>query len=407
MAKQVVVIAVEGLGTQLLSPYGNSWSGTKALSSIAANSIVANQFWLESLHPNQYYAKLLGVCDGNANLLPDRIGQPALQMKWLCDRVAALPPASVNIPWERREPQPNRGEEILDTALGQQFESVLRWFANASDTDDQLLWVHSGGLAHPWDAPQELRESFREEEDIEAALGIETPELYLDADSDPDIATAWSQAAAAQIVLLDQCLYAINEAIEERGWQDSCLLIITSLGGYALGEHQYIGWQQRDLWSETLRVPCILRPGRQLPITLHRHELYQPIALIPTIRTWLAEQVIDPTSNATSGDCGLLDFGGPMLPENWPVNRSLAVARDGDKTLVAMPHWLFRQTELEGSWQIFMQPDDHWCINDISTRVPDILEAWLEYWPQLHNSLISGNDSAIPTLPKILIERSY
>lgn len=408
MSRQVVVIAVEGLGTQLLSPYGNSWSGTTAIGRLATESLVFDNYWLNGLRQAELYRQLLAPCNGNASTLAQWCDVPDLRTKWLTD-VAHQHADELIAPihWQRHVPKPDRGEEILDSGIGQIFEHLLKWFSTANDEVPELLWLHSGGLTHPWDAPMELRESFCEEDDPPPPEEKEPPEFRVNDADDLDRVTGWTQAAAAQLVLLDQCLGGVNVAIEERGWQESCLLIIMGLGGYSFGEHSYVGWKERELWSETIQAPLILRPGKQVPVTLHRPELFQPEQLLPTIRAWLNGESLSDTLKEGKAPCGMLDDSGPQLPQYWPAVRSIAIAKHDAQWLVRTPQWLFRQTGADETWQIYMQPDDRWCVNDIASRVAEVREAWSNYWPLLLEHWQKPFNTPIPPLPEELVQRNY
>ena len=408
MSRQVVVIAVEGLGTQLLSPYGNSWAGTTAFSRLATESLVLDNFWLNGLRQAEIYRQLMAPCNGNTNNLAHWCEEPELRTHWLTD-VAHQHTDQLIAPigWQRHAPKPNRGDEILDSNLGQIFEHVLKWFSSASDELPELLWLHSGGLTHPWDAPLELRESFCEEDDPPPPAEETPPEFMVKDTEDFDRVTGWTQAAAAQLVLLDQCLGAVDVAIEERGWQESCLLIVMGVGGYALGEHQYVGWNERQLWSEAIQVPLILRPGKKIPVTLHRPEIFQPDQVLPSIRAWLTGQSLSEPQPVDQPMSGFLDDSGPQLPQHWPAIRSIAIAKHDSQWLVRTPQWLFRQTQGDEAWQIYMQPDDRWCINDIASRVGEVREAWMNYWPKLLEHWQKPFNTPIPPLPDELTHRNY
>lgn len=408
MSRQVVVIAVEGLGTQLLSPYGNSWSGTTSLGRLATESLVLDNYWLNGLKQAEIYRQLLAPCNGNASTLAHWCEEPDLRTRWLID-VAHDHTDELIAPihWQRHIPKSDRGEEILDSAMGQVFEHVLKWFSTASDEIPELLWLHSGGLTHAWDAPLELRESYCDEDDPPPPTELEPPEFNVKDNEDLDRVTGWTQAAAAQLVLLDQCLGAVDVAIEERGWQESCLLILMGVGGYSFGEHNYVGWKERQLWSETSQAPLILRPGKQVPVTLHRPEIFQPDQVLPTIRAWLAGKTLTDRLEEERTVNGFLDDSGPELPQYWPAVRSIAIARHDTQWLVRTPQWLFRQLAEDEPWQIYMQPDDRWCVNDIASRVAEVREAWTSYWPLLLEHWQKPFNTPIPTLPDALVQRNY
>jgi hypothetical protein len=406
MTKQAVVVAVEGLGTQLLSPYGNSWSGTNALSRIASRGLVASNYWHNDFSNEMFYRRILSSSrripaqqpsdEIQASLLEC---SPSLQTQWLTDIALDLPASPKLIPWHQSLPKPNRGDEILDSSIGQIFEHVLQWFSSASSECDQLLWLHSGGLQHRWDAPNELRHSYCQEDDPEPPEGDQPPEFSVDEDTDPDLITGWTQAAAAQVFLLDQCLSAVEIAISERGWEETCLLMIVGLGGYSFGEHGYVGFQKKSLWSETVQSPCIIRPGNQLPVTLYRPEIYQNEDLSRVLRDWFA--------NPTTVSSGLLNFSGPQAASKWKPEHQIAICENDQELLVATPHWEFRRVTPDSAWEIFIKPDDRWDVNDIASRVPEISEAWTNYWQEIEPLRKSSDRSSWPTLPKELTERSY
>src|SRR6185312_3993016 len=77
------------------------------------------------------------------------------------------------------------------------------------------LWLHCGSLGVSWDAPRSFRERYCDEDEPSPLAGATVPNRRLSENYDPDELLPVTQAYAGQISLLDICLGALLEDLEQ------------------------------------------------------------------------------------------------------------------------------------------------------------------------------------------------
>ncbi|MEM7143637.1 MAG: sulfatase-like hydrolase/transferase [Verrucomicrobiota bacterium] len=86
---------------------------------------------------------------------------------------------------------------------------------------------------------------------------------------------AYTQAYLACVAAVDECLGQVLDALDESGYAENTIVIVTSDHGFSLGEKQHV--YKNSLWEESARVPLIIRaPGLSKPGTNAEH----PVSLI-------------------------------------------------------------------------------------------------------------------------------
>ena len=122
-----------------------------------------------------------------------------------------------------------------------------------------LLWVHLSSMAHCWDAPYAFRERYVEPGDPAPPRSAEVPRLVLPDDFDPDTLLGITQSYAAQVSLLDVCLGALVESLDDNPVGKDTLLAVLSARGFPLGEHGHVGACDEALHGELVHVPMMIR----------------------------------------------------------------------------------------------------------------------------------------------------
>ncbi len=288
---KAVVIVVEGLGAMMLGPYGASTFTTPALNRLAANGLLLDQCFVDSFELRKQIRSLWTGMHANTEAAPQWNIWRAWQAAGVPAQLITDSPEVAALAQRYEVPQVtlvsvHASTEAVDSAeecnLTQLFAAAMEILS--SDDSVGVLWIHSQGLHHVWDAPLELREAMMDPEDPYTARRIHLPEIELDEDSDPDVALGWSQVAAAQVAVLDEAIDALEQTIAARADADQWSWLFCSLGGIPLGEHATIGLAQEVGYVEEVAVPVIMRSSQHAIVSTRRAELCQlpdlPISLL-------------------------------------------------------------------------------------------------------------------------------
>lgn len=371
-----VVLVVDGWHAGLAGPWGNTWLPTPGLNRLAAESFVFDQAYLDSprlgaLCRSLWTGRHAQASEDGATPLPAQLSERSVPSLLLTDdpAVARHPLAQT---FARRRlfssPLPTRAAKTLADA------HLARFFAGAIDQlakfdPPGLAWIHTSSLRLVWDAPRELRNSLAEDEEDLPPRTISVPAERLPADVDPDVRLGWRRAYAGQIMVLDQCLAALREALAPR--LEETLLIVAGGRGFPLGEHGWVGLGPgRPLHEELLHFPLLVRaphnddsrPGDQAG---RAAELIQPPDVTATLRDWLG-LTEDPTSDARSV-LPLIE-GGPVA---W--RDSIRAATRGGQAALRTADWFLLESS-DAPPRLYVKPDDRWERNDVADRCADVVE---------------------------------
>jgi arylsulfatase A-like enzyme len=279
---------------------------------------------------------------------------------------------------------------------------AARFFAEASEHVDVerpfFLWLHTRGLAGPWDAPPAFRERYVDEDDPPAPTFTRLETRRLPPDVDLDERFGLAQAYAGQTTLLDVCLGGLLAHLDETGLADRTALLIVSPRGIGLGEHDDVGMSDERLHAEIVQVPWILRLPKPYGRLRRSQELVQPCDIYYT----LAELLGTPLDPHGWGRSALALF------EGRPAWRDRAiVAGRGSRGIRTRAWYLLEKREAEGDRsaeasppapQLFAKPDDWWEVNDVADRCPDIVEGLSDVLRQSVEALATGKPvEAIPS----------
>ena len=377
--RSAICLIVDGLRASALGAYGNTTFPTPFLDDFASRSKVADWFFVDSLELNSFYR---GAWHGRHALRPKSPdpcqGLPMLLRQagvrqWLASDDPWLSRESVNFSFNENlliePPAHSLAKSIEDTCQAQFFsELILRlneWQLDMSEEDSgSLLWIHSRGLMAPWDSPSDLREKFMEEEvpmpkksvdSFESTVGLE----------DPDILHGYRVAYAAQVAVLDACLGAFFDNIEEEFAGEELLIMLLGSRGYGLGEHGFIGVDPNQLFGECLHVPWLTHIGGVQEPPQRDSTIAMPADVGATLLHWFDQK------STVLGD------GKSLLNESSQESQvSVSKAENGSRS-VRTPAWFLREaSDASGSrlLELYAKPDDRWEYNDVASRCSDVVE---------------------------------
>lgn len=340
-ATPTIVIAIDGLRAAALGAYGQTACPTPALDDFAAEAETYEWAYAPTPEPLDTYARLAAAPGLPA---PDLLlTDDAATTAPLADRAARVVEVTPSRPAAL-------AESIGATEQAAFWVRCAEELVRLTEAGDEapLAWLHSRGLYGPWDAPIELIEAQRDEDDPDFGTPTGPPDNF---DADPgsseacDARFAASCRYAAQVAVLDACLAGLLEVIDGLYEGREVRVLIVGLRGFPLGEHGRIGGVDPRLFSEQQHAPLLVR--RNDPQRRFARDR-RPT----TIDSALAAELAN--SGANGGEARLSSASGAqaLRTEDWLLRRPAPEA-DPDG--------------LERSPELYVKPDDRWEQNDIAS----------------------------------------
>lgn len=395
---RVVVLAIDGLGSKYLGPYGNTWIETLAFNELAADSLLVHGMYAPFAEADKTVEALwnggLSIA-GSASPSPsesmlDVAHSRGCHTSLLTDDADLLDTKLAAAFAEQLEVDASAGIKLANEW---DETHTAQFFAQAIDSisrldDNALLWIHSRGLSNSWDAPYEFRAQFAEEDDPEPSGSAQVPSLTLDASYDPDTLHEIQCAFAGQIALLDRCLGVLVSVLQSEA-QD-VLFVLTSPRGFPLGEHFQVGWSKPTLHQELLSIPLLVRfPQRKFALR-RQTGLYEVNDLVRFLSRSLGETPSDGDwLNSLSASAN---------------DRLYSVSRGVHDWLLRTPVWQLRIANLGQSTEtaeLYLKPDDQNEVNDVADRCVGVVEAGRAFLNKLIEGKTLPDDEEIP---EILLE---
>lgn len=417
-----LVVVIDRLPAHLVGAYGNTWIRTPAIDALAAESLLFEFATIDSPRLDWLYrsywrgrhaARPLTDDDYSKNDLPSLLRSHGVRSLLVTDEpeVAELPLTARFDELVRIDgsDEPATAESVESTRLG-------RFFAAAADATEStaapaLVWLHSQGLAGPWDAPLELRNFYADEENPDPPTMVEPPNRMLAADHDPDERLGMAQATAGQVTALDECLAGFLSAIDERLRGQDTLLIVMGARGFPLGEHLRVGPCDEALYEELVHVPLLIRAPRSLS-PLRTPALAQSADLFTTLLDWFGCLDQRPESQVDSriGTASLL----PLVanPTRTLRDRALTIGpgAPAKQWSIRTSAWYLchcgsAESAEQPQLELYVKPDDRFEVSDVARRCGEIVEEMADAGAELLQAAESGaTGGSIAPLPSRLIE---
>jgi len=378
--RNAICIAVDGLRASSLGAYGNTWHATPALDALASQSLVVDWMWSDFPTLEGFYSSVWNAGErvlAKALTAAGVVAALTTDDRWTAERAEAAGFSEVRC----LETGTQQSAAAVDeTEFAQLFaiaiDHLQTWSAgekkSAKSSPPRLLWLHARGFHGAWEAPLELRQSLLEEDDPPAPTFVIPPANVVA--EDHDAVLLYRAAYAAQTIVLDECLGALVAALDEFGLGRDTLLILVGCRGYPLGEHGAVGGDVRNLYSELLHVPCLVRtPGTACPPP-RRSQLVLPMDLGATLVDWF--------SAAAGLPPRAVSLLAPEASLRVPGSRQYIVARgEHNERAIRTPAWMLRATPLAANdmvdrpparVELYAKPDDRWEANEVADRLPEI-----------------------------------
>ena len=397
--KTAIVIVVDRLGCGQLGPYGNAWVSTPNWNQLASESLlcefaiadspkldlVYRSYWqgLHAMRPSglqqSCIAELLSETGVDVALVTD---EQAVSEHPLADQISTITfcePTLHTAPAVRPE----------DTQIARLFEAGIEQITKAEPP--ALVWIHAQGMQGRWDAPQQFRQQFADEDDPDPPDFTAPPNYLLNQDHDPDEIFGISNAYSGQMLLLDICLGAMMEQLARMPQHNDALIVVTSPRGFPLGEHLRIGACDDALYGELIHVPWLIRTTSSSE-SVRDHALVQPPDLHATLLDWFdieSPDAIDGQSLLASG------HSAQTLP------RQTACSFSGDQIAIRTPAWMLRRDDT--NLELYVKPDDRWEVNNVAVRCTDIVDLLSETIDEYKLAAQTGCLNELRPLREVLI----
>jgi hypothetical protein len=447
--KRVLVVTIDGWGTNLLGTYGVPICETPSLDQLASHAIVFDRFICNSMDP---MAILNSMTDGlHPSIGDDKANFEIADLhRW----IAATNRRSIFITdsrsvsetaWadlfsesllidttlqgaelsEELEPTQHEFEEYqtvqqevdddawMETGLAQFIGEALAELADRQNDAEglpDLIWLHLSGLTSAWDAPYEYRLALCDEDDPRPTFGIEPVAFQVTSKTDLDEVFQAMCAAAGQARLIDQVWSWIDAFVEQFPEREKMAVVLCGLRGYPLGEHTSVGLatESQSLGasigfntphSELVHVPLIIQPG-YLPLGFRSGRLTQPISIRSFLEGWLTDTPYPPPSieeQSDSLEAGLSRY--ELLAESIRPDNSCWIQSTGYEAIYTT-YWAALFDPSSGQLnELYLMPDDRWQQNNVQNRVPEIFDAMMDLrrqWLQWTTDSIAQATTALP-----------
>lgn len=434
-ARSAVVLIFDRLNAAALGPYGSTWVDTPGCNQLAARSALYEWALADSPKLEQVYqsywtgrhaaSRLAAGASTSSEpppTLPSLLAAAGIASELLTDdpRVAQLAEADDFTDRLALDPPEVTGaaESSEETQLGQMLAaSIQHWL---EESDPRLSWIHVRALDGAWDAPHELRERLADEDDPDPPTYVDPPERRLERGFDPDLVLGDSQAYAAQVSALDDCLAAWLDAFWELAAARNALLIVTSPRGFPLGEHRRVGACDDALYNELVHVPMFVFRPDAVGALDRRSRLVQPPDLFATLIEWfgierpdgcwglsLLEDTDAPLSQQPAGSESIgaesasteaaSAESAAVKPTDVVVTapRDFALSVDDGQFALRTPGWMLRATG--DDVELFLKPGDRCEANEVGALCPDVVDAMRQFATEATAAAAAGQRSQAPT----------
>ena len=252
-----IVLAIDGLRAHAIGAYGQTAHETPAFDTFAADSETYEWCFAPTPEPADVYRRLSATLPAPSLLVTDEpttttpFEERGVETVHLVFDEPAEAAASI-----ATTDQAKRWERFA--------EELVRFSETLPDDASPVVWFHTRGLYGAWDAPIELVDAQRDEDDPAIEPSVESPDTRFeerDSTEACDARFAGSCRYAAQITVLDACLGGALDVIDAAFEGRSVRVVVVGMSGFPLGEHGRVGGRDDRLYSEQHHVAALVCDG--------------------------------------------------------------------------------------------------------------------------------------------------
>lgn len=414
----LLVVVVDRLHAGFLGCYGNAWIATPHFNRLAAEAFLLDQAFVDQAELNSLYQSwwsgthVLGRTSSKPALAGTLFSLSGLKQTGLSTACVTDEPIAAEQALACQFDEVIRiglaaGEaETTATADAAEETQIARVFASAAQfletaREPFCLWLHSRGMDGAWDAPYSFREQYADEDEAPPPTWTRPPRRFLNQDDDPDVLWGVCQAYGGQVTLLDECLGALREFLEEAQLLDDTLLVVLGARGFPLGRNGRLGDVDHALFGELVQTPWLLRFPDGLGTAARSSSLVQSCDLAATL---LDAVGLAPPEGG---------FGRSLMPlvrdEVVALRDRIALVAPSGERGLRTPAWYLRlpvagaEAAEQPLAELYAKPDDRWELNDVADRCPDVVRSLEAASDELFKRLASGELHSLPPLDEALV----
>ena len=450
MMKNIICLLVDRLHIGYCGAYGNAEIETPTLDRLAAESFLADRFYVDTPDPvrqcRSWWRGLHTLVQNDAPTIMTQLNAVGYRTVLVTDAPdVAYSPEAGDFSDVQLLPTPQNTEpcdEIDETHLCGMLATIAATAESlARSGTPYCLWCHLRGFDEIWDFPLFLREKYRGEDDPEPYSGV-TPPCYHSGMQDghfglrasdfgddiqdsevqsliPDIRQAIVSAYMGGVTMFDELLEMLTGPLHDGELGDETLFLLAGTRGVLFDENGIIGIPPTDanlvepLTSSLVQVPLMLRfPGR-FGATVRSDALLQPHDMTRLLYQWLELPMPDLLQNVAFAEPDMLRL---INEEPQNLRDCIVIVASSDETsasgtlsCLVTPTWFLQEigptTDTDNKFSLFVKPDDRWDVNNVADRCGEIVEQLLEVRADLTRRLIVGDTTQGEPLPDILRER--
>lgn len=401
--RPLLIVSLEGLATTALGCYGSSWSQTPSIDRVAARGAVWDRLIASETDPLEVLRTWFALrvreswqhrCReiGSLELITDdrAVADPSFSEAFdrvvLVDDGDAEPREASTGSAADREAKPAETPEetgfarVIAAATERAADPECTWGA---------IWLHSQFLTRCWDAPRDLvlhdewdddggdpHEADADRNDAASAASTPDrvspvfsqtapPQVRLDPDGHPDVATSWMRTYACQVRLADLLIGILRASLADV----DPVLVVTGTSGFGLGENGWIGHACGPLRSGQIRLPLIV--GHDTPIRSLRVTPANDLPKILAASSDRSRPIIPVETWAEADD----EFVPSVVTRDADDEAGSGATAVSDATArigVTTSRW-FLSGGPEGD-SLFFKPDDVNDVNDVGRLEPEVVE---------------------------------
>ena len=336
--RNYLCISIDGLHSGMIGAYGNTWIQTPTLDSLAGQSALFDRFYASSMDVSATLTEWWQFpLDCHKILLTDDTDVFLHEHAGLFDEKHRLEP--------KRRKRP--ASKIEETQLFRNMATIPDLLRNRTDTPF-LFWAHFEGLRGIWDFPMAYRKRYQVDEDPDPYPDVVLPEIA-NTNINPDTKQSVLEAYAGGVAVLDETLAGLLAFLNDSGLDRNTVLLFTSVRGFSLGEHCFIGGGE-DLYGENVQLPLFLR---------------FPDGAFAGFRS---QTLLQSADIADGSRFSLSRYSGVLPEEPDEVHPFLRI---GNEVIVTPDWFVYRKPTGD---ELYAKPDDRWEINNVADRCPHVLE---------------------------------
>ena len=326
----------------MVGAYGNTWIQTPTLDSLACQSALFHRFYASSMDLSVTFDELWQFPpDYHKILLTDDADVFLHEHAGLFDEKHRLEPKRRNRP----------AEKIEKTQFFRNMATVADLLRNRT-RKPFFFWAHFEGFRGTWDFPLSYRKHYQIDEDPDPYPDVALPELA-SRNFDPDGKQSILEAYSGGVTVLDETLSGLLAFLKSSGLDKETVLLLMSVRGFSLGEHNYIG-SCGELYGENVHLPLFIR---------------FPDGAFSGFRS---QALLQPTDVSQLLKVSRFSVSLPEVPDELH-----SFLRIGGKIMVTPDWFLYRKPTGD---ELYVKPDDFGEINDVADRCSHILENFAACW---------------------------